>query len=96
MDEHGTPEYLTYSADGHCDIELDRMVALASGVEVGALRMREPTVEDQVRHDEAKGSEAAKEIATMAHLCEMSPEDIKRLPLKSYKRLQEAYQGFLL
>jgi len=95
MSEHDIPDYLSYSGDGYCDISLDRQVTLGNGVEVGAIRMREPTVDDQVRHADAKGSEATKEIATMAHLTEMSPEDIKRLPLKSYKRLQEAYEGFL-
>lgn len=93
---HQNSDYLKYSEDGYCDIELSRAVTLGSGVEIRTLRMREPTVDDQVRHEEAQGGEGAKEIATMAHLCELAPEDIRRLPLKSYSRLQEGYQGFLL
>lgn len=96
MDEQAkTPEYLSYDPQGFCDITLDRPVTLASGVEQSAMRMREPTVEDQITQDEMKGSEATKEVATMANLCEVAPDDIRRLPLKSYLRLQEAYRGFL-
>ena len=56
---------------------------------------REPTVGDQLVADEMKGSEAAKEIATLANLCQVAPDDIKRLTLKDYKRLQAAFLGFL-
>lgn len=90
-----TPDYLDYDAPGYCDITLDRSVTLTSGVEQSVLRMREPTVEDQIVQDEMKGGEAIKEITTMANLCELAPGDIRRLSLKNYSRLQEAYQGFL-
>ena len=41
------------------------------------------------------GSDAAREIQTFANLCEQAPDDIRRLPLKDYKRLQAAYVNFI-
>jgi hypothetical protein len=90
-----TPDYLKYSDAGHCDITLARPITLDSGIEQGILRMREPTVEDQIVHDEMKGSDAVREVTMFANLCEVSPDDIRKLNLKSYRRLQEAYGGFL-
>jgi len=89
-----TPDYLAYSEAGHCDITLPRPVQL-SGVEQTTLRMREPTVEDQIVASELRGSDAHKEVTMFANLCEISPDDIRRMPMKAWRRLQEAYQGFL-
>ncbi|QTP60937.1 phage tail assembly protein [Billgrantia antri] len=90
-----TPDYLSYDEQGHCDITLARPITLDNGVTQGTLRMREPTVEDQIVHDEMKGSDAVREVTMFANLCEVAPSDIRKLNLKSYKRLQEAYGGFL-
>lgn len=79
---------------GFVDVELSRPLEI-DGAKVAKLRMREPTVGDQLVADEMKGSEAAKEIATLANLCQVAPDDIKRLTLKDYKRLQAAFLGFL-
>lgn len=90
-----TPDYLKYDPSaGHCDITLPRPITLA-GVEQTAMRMREPTVEDQIVASELKGSDAQKEVTMFANLCEVSPADIRGLPMKAWKRLQEAYSGFL-
>ncbi|WP_280565124.1 phage tail assembly protein [Chromohalobacter sp. 48-RD10] len=89
-----TPDYLNYNDDGTCDITLVRP-ALVNGVEQSKMRMREATVDDQILHDEMDGSDAKREVAMFANLLEISPDDIRRLPLKSYQRLQEAYAGFL-
>ena len=79
---------------GFVDVELSRPMSI-DGAQVKALRMREPTVADQLASDEMKGGEAAKEITMLANLCEVSPDDIKRLTLRDYKKLQGAFMGFL-
>lgn len=89
------PEYLAYNEQGHCDITLATPVHLENGLDQGSLRMREPTVDDQIVHDEMKGSDALREVTMFANLCEVSPADIRKLSLKSYRRVQEAYGGFL-
>lgn len=75
------------------DIQLTTPVVIA-GTEVKALRMREPTVADQLAVDE-KGSNSAQEIAMFSNLCEISPDDIKRMKLRDYRKLQTAFFGFL-
>lgn len=79
---------------GFVDVELSRPMDI-DGAKVKKLRMREPTVADQLASEEFKGGEAAKEIAMLANLCEIAPDDIKRLTLKDYKRLQAAFLGFI-
>lgn len=79
---------------GFVDVELSRPMDI-DGAKITKLRMREPTVGDQLASEEFKGGEAAKEIAMLANLCEIAPDDIKRLTLKDYKRLQAAFLGFL-
>ena len=89
------PDYLKFNHEtGHCDITLSRPLKIA-GVDVTVLRMREPTVADQEIASDMGGSDAAREIQTFANLCEQSPDDIRRLPLKDYKRLQAAYVNFI-
>lgn len=84
----------TAPAAGFVDVPLSRPLSIA-GADVKALRMREPTVADQLASEEAKGSDSAKEIAMFANLCEVAPDDIKRLSLRDYKTLQAAFLGFL-
>lgn len=75
------------------DIELTRPLEIA-GVAVKAMRMREPTVKDQMVASEVKGGPAQQEVRLIANLCDVSPADIERLPLRDYKRLQDAFLGF--
>ena len=42
-----------------------------------------------------QGRDSAKEIAMFANLCEVSPDDIKRLTLRDYKKLQVAFMDFI-
>jgi len=84
----------TPAAAGFVDVELTRPLVI-DGAQVKALRMREPTVGDQLATEELKGGESAKEIAMFANLCEISPDDIKRLTLKDYKKVQAAFLGFI-
>lgn len=87
------PDWLKEGA-GYTDITLSRPAEIA-GVQSGAVRMREPTVRDQEVAAEMSGTDAAREIAVFANLCELTPEDIRKLPLRDYKRLQTAYMGFI-
>ena len=80
--------------DGFTDVTLKTGVTI-DGTKVMKLRMREPEVGDQLASDNAKGGDAAKEIALFANLCEVTPDDIKRLKLRDHKRLQVAFMGFI-
>ena len=77
----------------YVDIGLARSIDV-DGVEIKVLRMREPTVQDQIDADAIKGSAAEQEVSLIANLCEVSPQDIKRLSLRDYRKLQQAYVGF--
>jgi hypothetical protein len=60
-----------------------------------ALTLRRPKVRDMLASDKTKGSDAEKEIALFANLCEVAPADIESLDMADYQALQKAYQGFL-
>lgn len=60
-----------------------------------SVTMRRPKVRDMLASDKAKGSDAEKEIALFANLCELAPVDIESLDMVDYQALQKAYQGFL-
>lgn len=77
----------------HIDVKLGRPLTI-DGTDVTTLRMREPTVQDQLTASEIKGGPAQQEITMIANLCEISLDDVKRLPLRDYKKLQEAFLGF--
>ena len=49
---------------------------------------------DQLILEDMKGSDAAKEVALVANLCEVTPDDIKRLTLRDYRKVQKAFSGF--
>lgn len=85
-------DFVTYG-DGHADVALSRGIGI-SGARVMALRMREPTVADQLVLDKMKGSDAENEIALLANLCALAPDDIKTLSLRDYRRAQAAFLGF--
>lgn len=82
------------AAAGFVDVELSRPIEI-DGAQVTVLRMREPTVADQLMLDELKGGDATKEVTLVANLCEVAPEDIKRLTLRDYRKVQQAFAGFL-
>lgn len=89
-----TPEWLDHDEDGNALITLAKPLDI-DGTKVAVLTMREPSVEDQLASESAKGTDAAKEIAMMSNLCDQAPTDIKRLKLRDYKRLQVALTGFI-
>lgn len=84
----------TLENEGFADIQLSRPLEIA-GARTSALRMREPTVGDQLAAEKTRGEPADRELALFANLCEISPDDLKKLPMRDYKRVQAAYSGFL-
>lgn len=87
-------EWLKNNDDGSVDVTLSRPASIA-GVSTAAVRMREPTVGDQEVASEMSGSDASREITVFANLCGLVPDDIRKLPLRDYKRLQTAYLAFI-
>lgn len=79
---------------GFVDIELARPIEV-SGVQVSTLRMREPTVGDQMAVDDIRGTDGQREVSLIANLCEIAPDDVKRLTLRDYRKVQEAFAGFV-
>ena len=88
------PEWLKYNEDGSVDIYLSRAATVA-GVKTSTMRMREPLVGDQELVAEMTGSDASREIRSFSHLCAVTPDEIRQLPMRDYKRLQKAFAGFL-
>ena len=80
--------------DGSVDIPLAKPLTI-DGAPVSALRMREPTLGDQLAMDKLPGSEAEKEVALVANLCQVAPTDLHALTAKDFKKVQAALMGFL-
>lgn len=68
------------------------VITLKSGA---TLRMREPTVEDQLAIDKVKDGDAAKELSLFANLCEITPAELCKLTLRDYRRVQAAFASFI-
>lgn len=81
--------------NGTVDIPLGKALTI-DGASVTALRMREPTVEDQLAMDAMTGSDSTKELAMFANLCQQTPDALKKLTLRDYKKVQAAFTGFLV
>ena len=75
--------------NGVATITLSRPFKTDAGT-VSEIAMREPTVADDLAADDAPGSDLQKEIRLFANLCQLAPDDIKRLPRRDYRRLQTA------
>lgn len=78
---------------GTVNIELSKAIKV-DGADVKVLRMREPTVADQLAMDKAGGSAAEQEIALVANLCQVAPSDLHQLTMRDYKKVQAALVGF--
>lgn len=90
MADKKLPEYLQENDDGSFNITL-RKPLQTNGASVGFLRMREPTVADQLAAN--KGSDAERETSMVANLCSVTPAEIRSLTLRDYRRVQEALVG---
>lgn len=67
---------------------------IIDGVSFDSLDMREPTVDDQLAADKAKGTPGEQEVFMFANLCGVAPDDLRRLSLADYKKLQNAFLDF--
>lgn len=75
-------------------IELQTPVKMA-GVDVSELTMRAPKVRDMIAVRKIPGSDVEQEVALFANLCQVTPAAIEELDMRDYKKLQDAYSGFL-
>lgn len=76
------------------EVELSKPITI-DGKEVSSLRMRDPLVSDQYAASKAKGDEADKELMLIANLCGVTKDDLTRLTMRDYAKLQKALLGFI-
>ncbi len=76
------------------EIKLDYSVE-SNGMGLDVLSLRRPRIGDLLKGEKADGSDAAKEVALFARLCDVEINVIESLDMSDYLKLQEAYQGFL-
>lgn len=89
-----TPDWLKYD-EGFAEIQLDGKPLEVNGAKLTVIRMREPSVEDQLAMDAMDGGDAAKELGMFANLCTIDKANLRTLSLRNYKRVQRAFVGFL-
>lgn len=86
-------EFVKLDENGDAIIILSKPLTIA-GVKVAAMKMREPTVKDQLVMDATEGTDAQKEIAFFATLTGQAPTDLHGLKSRDYRRLQAAFSLF--
>lgn len=67
---------------------------MVNGVETPVIRMREPTVRDQLAANKVNGDDAEKELVIFANLCGLAPNDLHSMKMRDYTKLQAVYAGF--
>ncbi|WP_432256083.1 phage tail assembly protein [Limimaricola sp. AA108-03] len=87
------PDYITEGEDGALSVDLLRGIEIA-GAKVKSLTLREPTLNDQLAAQKGNASEAELEVALIANLAEVTPEELRRAKMRDYGRLQEALGFF--
>lgn len=85
---------MTKEQTGSVDVSLSKSIKI-DGADVKVLRVREPTVADQLAMDKSGGGDAEKELNMLAALCMVTPADLHQLTLRDYKKVQSAFVGFL-
>lgn len=95
-DENGDPipKYQDGNVPDYEDIPLSRAIDI-NGTKVATLRMRQPLVSDQRLMSKMQGDDAEREIKLMSNLCEVTPDDIQKLSMRDYKKVQGQYYDFL-
>lgn len=90
------PDWITEEADGAITVSFKDLTTFPQmdGTEIKSLRLREPTVEDQLSVSKAHPHSGDAEVALIANLSEQSPEAIKGMTLKQYSRCQKAIALF--
>jgi len=79
---------------GVVDIALSKPLAI-NGTKVSTLRMREPLLADQMAAEESADKASDLEVTLFANLCGIAPADLHKIPMRDYKKLQQAYAGFI-
>lgn len=77
------------------DITLKHPVTLATGKTLDRLTLRRPKVRDLKQAQRAHDKPEEQELALLALLAGLTPEDIEELDLADYKALQDAFRGML-
>ncbi|WP_171178669.1 phage tail assembly protein [Ruegeria sp. HKCCD8929] len=90
-----TKTHHTEQPDGSMLIDFTDRPLNLDGTDVRKLTMREPTVEDQIAARQHGDDSAEAEIAMFANLVELAPDQVRKLTMRQYVRLQEAYAAFL-
>lgn len=75
-------------------IELNYPITI-DATEVKVFQMRRPKVADVILLQKSQGEDAEKEVKLFANLCEVSPDDIRKLDMMDYVKLQEQYGNFI-
>lgn len=88
-------DFLKINEDGSMSITLSKPLKIAGDVSATELRMREPTVDDNLYMEALDGGEITKETKMMAHLCGLTFNDMRPMPNRDYRRLQSAYTSFI-
>ncbi|CAG2144369.1 hypothetical protein LMG31506_02991 [Cupriavidus yeoncheonensis] len=86
-------KFVTYG-DGYADVTLSRPLDV-NGAKLSTIRLREPTVRDQLAASKVSSDDAEQEIALAANLSDIAPDDIKGLTSRDYTRVRQALLGFL-
>ena len=63
--------------------------------EIKELTMRRPSVGDQLAAEHDSKSVGENEVRMFANLCAISPDEMKQVDLKDYRKIQDAYKSFL-
>jgi hypothetical protein len=83
------------NTDEGATIELSSAIEV-SGAIIKTVFMRAPTVGDNLAIHEMKAtSDARRELNLFANLCELTPDDIQKMKMKDYVKLQKAFADFL-
>lgn len=65
------------------------------GETVSRLEMRRATAGDMLRAQEDATSDMGREMHLLGRLVNKNPEDLEKLDLADYRKLQDAFSGFL-
>ncbi|MFN4149236.1 MAG: phage tail assembly protein [Rhodocyclaceae bacterium] len=77
------------------DIVLKHPVKLATGQQLGKVTLRRPKVRDLKEAQRVSDKADEQEMALLARLAGLTPEDIEELDLADYKAIAESFRAML-
>lgn len=86
------PDFIKEGSDGSLTVALVRGLDVA-GANVTSLKLREPSLNDQLTSQKIGGNAEA-EVALIANLAEVPPDDLRLLKMRDFVRLQAALGFF--